>query len=598
MSHRQSFSSPGRPKRYSSALVLGLALIASAACGADGGDDDEGDAPGTAGSAGSSGKAGTGSDGGKAGAGGTAGASGVSATAGAAASAGAGGDGQESGGMSNDGGDDGRAGRGGQGGVSAETCGGELAPPLERWTAYVIETDLGQTTLFAAKSGALSAAVPLLEAESRITNLTWSPNGRFLAFVLDQGAYSSTLHVVDFSAEEPSGVIDVATDANETPGSPRWSPDSTRLLYAEPSFTSELRVVDFAASAPGATAVFRNCPQGAYSDLPCLGSFVQPLRLDWSPTGNDLAGVFISQFFTDFSTGSAADLFVLRPESEVGGKLASPFVPSFDAARHGVTPVSLVWSPDGARVAYTGSFEDTGSVSEAYVFALSRAAAAPIKLHPDLGEPRRGVRAGIQWASATTIVFASDGSSAEAHELLSLDVSDPNIETAPAPETLLTADGGSILEFALSPDRSSVLVLREAPASDAATLTVFPYREVPLSEPREVSWTVAPVAGGFATSARWSADSKLLAFAADGAANLKIAGRSADGSSCVAASLEVESLAETWHWLADESSVVLLDAEGIRRLHAGSASGELLSPPLQPNASIIGWAVQPRGTPE
>ena len=611
-------SAASRRKRYSSPLVLCLALAAPVACNDDG--DRTGDEPGTAGSSGKAATGGTAGSGGKTGAGGTAGSGGKSAAGGTADSggesaaggaAGAGGNGgggtpdaggvgasagdggQQSGGSSNEGGSDSLAG-GGHAGAPTETCGGELTPPRTRWTAYVVENELGQTTLFAAKSTALDAAVPLLEVESPITSLTWSPNGRFLAFVHDQGPFSSTLHVVDFDGEEPE-VIDVAVGGNETPGSPRWSPDSTRLLYAEPSSTSELRVVDFSTAAPGASTIFRNCPQGAYSDYPCLGSFIQPLRLEWSPTGNDLAGIFVAQFFTDFSTGSAADLFLLRPESAVSGKLASPYVTSFDPARRGVTPQSLVWSPDGARVAYTGSFEDTGSVTEAYVFAVSGASAAPIKLHSDLAEPNEGVRPGLEWASATTVVYASDASSAGAHALLSIDVSALTVGTSPNPETLLSAAGGSILEFALSPDRSSVLVLRQAPEADAATLTVFPFGQAPLSEPHEVSASVATVGEGFGASAQWSEDSKLIAFAEEGAATLKIAGRMLDGSSCMASSLEVDIPAETWRWLADESSVVILDATGIHRLPAGSNAKEPLSAPLEPNESITGWAVQTRG---
>jgi WD40-like Beta Propeller Repeat len=591
--YRQRSFPPTRRNRYLSPLAFCLALAAAVACG------DDGDGTGGHGAAGSNGKSG---------AGGTAGTSGKMGTAGSPGSGGdpsvggvgasAGEAGQDGGGSSEGGGSDGLGGGGGQGGAPADTCGGALAPPLARWTAYVVENDLGQTTLFATKSGALDAPVTVLQAESPVTSLTWSPNGRFLAFVIDQGAQASSLHVVDFSGAEPSGVIDVATGANETPGSPRWSPDSAALLYAEPSFTTELRVVDFSSGTPGETVVFGGCPQGAYSDLPCLGAYVHPLRLEWSPTGNDLAGVFQSQFSTEFGTGSAADLFLLRPEPQLKGKLASPFVPSFDAARRGVTSKSFVWSPDGAHVAYTGAFEDTGSVSEAYVFAVSGASAAPIKLHADVAEPKDGVLPSLAWASATTVVFASDANASGTHELFSIDVSTPNLGTSPTPAALLSAAGGSVLAFALSPDRSSVLVLRQAAEGETATLTVFPYGQAPLGLPLEVSSTVATVGEDFSASAQWSADSKLLAFLDDGATSLKIAGRLRDDSACIASTVEVESPTEAWHWLADEPSLVVLDATGIHRLHAGSPIAEPLSAPLEGNESIADWTVQPRGEQE
>jgi Putative metal-binding motif/WD40-like Beta Propeller Repeat len=589
-----------RLARSASPLVLGVALATAVACGDDAEDADAGDGPGAAGMAGASGKSGGEAAGssGKAGTAGTPGVGGDPSVGGVGVGGGAGEAGEQSGGSSSGDGGGGVESAGGQGGASTDTCGGELLPPLTRWTAYVVENDVAQATLFATNSAAPGAPVTLLEAESPITSLTWSPNGRFLAFVLDQGAYASSLHVVDFSGEEPSAVVDVATEANETPGSPRWSPDSTRLLYAEPGFTTELRVVDFSSGTPGETVVFGNCPQGAYSDLPCLGAYVHPLRLDWSPTGDALAGVFVSQFFAEFGAGSGADLFLLRPAPEVKGQLASPFVPSFDPPRRGVTPSSFVWSPDGARVAYTGSFEDTGSVSEAYVFAVSGASSPPIKLHADVAEPKEGVLPSLTWASATTVVFASDANATGARELFSVDVSAPNLGAEPLPTALLSAAGGSVLAFALSPDRRSLLVLRQASAGETATLAVFPYGQAPLSLPLEVSSTVATVGDGFTASAQWSRDSKLLAFVDDEATRLKIAGWLPDDSSCIATSVEVESPTATWHWLADESSLVVLDATGIHRLHAGSASAELLSAPLEANESISGWAVQPRGEQE
>jgi hypothetical protein len=164
----------------------------------------------------------------------------------------------------------------------------------------------------------------------------------------------------------------------------------------------------------------------------------------------------------------------------------------------------------------------------------------------------------------------------------------------------LSASGGSVLAFALSPDRTSVLVLRQTSEDDTASLTVFPYESAPLTEPLEISSTVAHVGDGFSASAQWSADSKLVAFVEhdDGGTSLNIAGLLPDESSCVATSFEVDAPSETWHWLADESSLAVLDATGIHRLHAGSETGERLSAPLEPNEGIGEWAVQPRGEVE
>jgi hypothetical protein len=206
----------------------------------------------------------------------------------------------------------------------------------------------------------------------------------------------------------------------------------------------------------------------------------------------------------------------------------------------------------------------------------------------------------MAWVSATSVVFASDLNSSAERELFVIDVSNPNAVGFPAPEPLSSASGGPVITFALSPDRTSVLVLRQTSEDETANLTVFLYEGAPLTEPLEISATVSAIGDSFNASAQWSADSKLVAFVEqnDGATRLAIAGLLPDGSVCVATSLEVDSPSETWHWLTDESSLTALDATGVYRLHAGSEAAERMSAPLEPNEGIVEWATQPRGTVE
>jgi WD40 repeat protein len=476
-----------------------------------------------------------------------------------------------------------------------------IAPPLARWTAYVSMNVYGQTQLWAAKSDAQDEAILLHESEYPLTSLRWSPDGRFLAFVdQDGGLWASSLYLVDFKGNEPAEAIAIDdSGGSEMSGTPTWSPDSTQLAYAEPFNSTELRIIDLSSGSPAAPARFGfNCPQGAYASIPCLGSYLQPLRMEWSPTGKTLALLVVSEFFANFSTGSAADLFLLDNDAPEGdGQLASPFVPSFDPARRGVAPETFVWSPEGSSVAYAGSFEDTSSVAETYAFRLGGEPAMPLKLHIDLGSPNEGTRGRVGWASETVVLFASDLTTPSVHELFSTDVSDPGALGFPSPETLLDASGGSVLTFGLSPDRGSIFVLRKGSESQTAKLSVFAYDGAPLTDALEVSSKVASVGGGFGASAKWSLDSELVGFVEQegGTSTLTIAGFLADGASCATSSLEVDALTDSWHWLEDESSVVLLDATGVHRLNAGSGSAERLSGDLAEDETIVAWAVQPRG---
>lgn len=490
---------------------------------------------------------------------------------------------------------------GGDGGPMDSDCVSDLdiAPTRERFTAYVTSNDYGQTTLWATRSNAPNEAILIHESEYSLTSLQWSPDGRWLAFVQNGGPWASSLGAVDFGSGEPSNVMMVDESAGyEVVGTPRWSPHSSRLAYAESYGSAQLRLSDVSSGVPSAPIAFgMNCPQGAFQEFPCLGAYLQPISMDWAPGGEHLAITVTSQFFTEFATGSAADLFLLQPDApESVGNLASPFVPSFDPARRGVAEQTFAWSPAGTSVTFSGSFEDGGSVAEAYTFEVSGESATPIKLHPDIEAPHEGVRSPLVWASETTIVFEADINVPSAHELFALDVSDPSMPDFPDPQTLLSASDGSILMFGLSPDRTSVFVVREAVDGDDGLLSVYSYRDAPLTGPRELSTKVERVNGGFRESAQWSADSGLLAFVEreEEQHTLTVVGLPTEGTSCVTSSVDVDTLSQGWHWLKDEASVVFLNAQGVQRLHANGVVVERLSAEPETGQSVVEWAVQPR----
>lgn len=479
----------------------------------------------------------------------------------------------------------------------------ELQATRARWSAYVVDDGLGVFRLWTQSGN----DVPLLlfEAEWPLKELRWSEDGKWLAFVEVVSDYVAHVHLVDFRGEQPLDPILVG-DWEETAGTPRWSPDSTRLVYAGINGLTlpGLRLVDVSGALPSApVAIAENCPQGAYAEYPCL-FLTQPALLEWSPDGSYVA-FLTAPFFDDLGTGSAADLFIVPAAVGEAGMLASPFVPSFDPARRGVAAATFAWSPDSTRVAYAGSFEDRGNIAEAYVFDVRDSEAGPIKLHPDLSDPHVGAeRFAMVWGSNTQVMFSADLTSVGRPELFGVEVATTTSDAGTAdggatagvwsaPEVIVDVD---VRAAALSADGNSLLVASTVGDESSASLTVYAF-DGTASNPRSIAANVAEVGGGFGATLRWASSGSLLAFVQAGASvgsSVSIVGLLNDGSACIAASFPLTEPEPDWRWLRNESSIVVNEpASGVLRLAAQATQPEVLAATDLDSGVVYSWAVQP-----
>ena len=150
---------------------------------------------------------------------------------------------------------------------------------------------------------------------------TWSPLGNQLAFLSDRRgvAYEIYLMNADGTNQRPlRNASPVYTSAFV------WSPDGTRLAYAE---GGDVYVVDIAGTAAPVN-VSVNKPGGSSDGQPA-----------WSPNGGQLAVLN----FTD--CGGCSDVHVVNA-SDGGGRIALSTGPGFDA--------NPSWSPAGNMIAYEG----------------------------------------------------------------------------------------------------------------------------------------------------------------------------------------------------------------------------------------------------
>jgi WD40-like Beta Propeller Repeat len=478
----------------------------------------------------------------------------------------------------------------------------ELMPTRVRWSAYVVDDGFGTFRLWSKRGN--EAPVLLHEVGSALSDLRWSDDGKWLAFVEANSDFVAYVQVVDFRGEQPLGPIPVG-NWEESAGSPRWSPDSTRLVYAGVNGLEPpgLRLVDVSGASPSApVAIAENCPQGAYAEFPCL-FFNQPAMLEWSPDGTRVA-FLTAPFFDDTGTGSAADLFVVAAAVGEAGVLASPFVPPFGQARRGVAAATFAWSPDGARVAYAGSFEDSGNIAEAYVFDVGAEDSQPIKLHGDLTAPNEGAqRFPMVWGSNAQVLFSSDLTTAGTPALFSVDIAatpDAGIPDGGSMGVELSSPtlivDGPVHSAALSPDGNSLLVVSTVGVAPSGTLTVHAF-DGTISNPRQVTANLTEVGGGFEAAARWAPGGSLLAFVETGVSFgslFSMVGFLNDGGVCPVASFLLAEPEPNWNWLAGESSIVVNEpASGVRRLAAEAVEAEMLSATLDDASVVSSWAVQP-----
>jgi hypothetical protein len=141
-----------------------------------------------------------------------------------------------------------------------------------------------------------------------------------IVFVSDTSDPTGDIYIRDFAGSNPKPLA----ASSEPEFSPRWSPDGSRIAYAQ------------AYGGPGGSDVFVIDPDG--SDLKNLSKHgpggSTSIPLDWSPDG--LWILFRSD------RGGQGDLWVMRPDGSDPKKLTS----TADTESH------ASWSPDGSMIAF------------------------------------------------------------------------------------------------------------------------------------------------------------------------------------------------------------------------------------------------------
>ncbi len=199
--------------------------------------------------------------------------------------------------------------------------------------------------------------------------LTWSPDGRRLAFVAtpaDSPSASTEVFTIDADGSNLAQV----THNDVDDGSPAWSPDGTRLA---------LRVEAVGATAPADSSVVVMPVNG--SEATVLGPGSNPV---WSPDGQQIAMTVID--------GGSSYVWVQAPDG--GARRQVSDMP--------VNPEPPSWSPDGLQlvVSYAGiSLAPAG---------LSRIDVASGSVTPLIDDPTSW----STWSIAGTIAFSATGTGA------------------------------------------------------------------------------------------------------------------------------------------------------------------------------------------
>ena len=183
----------------------------------------------------------------------------------------------------------------------------------------------------------------------------WSPDGSKLAFTSSRKEKEpSQLYVIPAGGGEPTRLTELKEDA----GDPRWSPDGTQIVFASRARDEAYEEEDGKKRRPRRIdrLHYKLDNEGWTSDrrtqllvVPADGSS-EPRRLtegdyensspSWSPDGKTI--VFVSMRREDWDTALVEDLFLISPDGGDVDQL-TPGDASYAAP---------VWSPDGTQIAF------------------------------------------------------------------------------------------------------------------------------------------------------------------------------------------------------------------------------------------------------
>jgi len=230
--------------------------------------------------------------------------------------------------------------------------------------------DQNDRSIAASTSGAPSAGFWTSQAGKAVAGgLSWSPDGRYLAYVAADGSGQTVLHIVSAGGGGSSAMGGAASWT----GAAVWSADSTHLAFAQSDAAGGQTISVYDATTHQAYQLSTADPaeaSAAVAQMAWLTSTPYP-SLTWTATVNDaITGVFtqpaasgtsatrLSRAGTrysaaDFTASGGADVWMVAQ----GGTLATLPVSGASQPAESITlsgsPVTrIVWSPSGAAVAY------------------------------------------------------------------------------------------------------------------------------------------------------------------------------------------------------------------------------------------------------
>jgi serine/threonine protein kinase len=156
------------------------------------------------------------------------------------------------------------------------------------------------------------------------TDVTWSPDGRFIAYAADRSG-SFDLWVQSVAGGEPVQVT--KSTAHET--QPDWSPDSSMIAYRSEADGGGIHVV------PALGGAERRLAAGGY-------------RPRFSPDGAQV--MYLSSLEHETTNVALPDVYLVATQGGAPRRLFQDFWHQLDSFQ------SIGWHPDGVRLSFTGSY--------------------------------------------------------------------------------------------------------------------------------------------------------------------------------------------------------------------------------------------------
>ena len=267
----------------------------------------------------------------------------------------------------------------------AITADGSHVAWVEQWP---LSENQYQNHIFVAASASGEPQRVNVSGSENDHGLTWSPDGKQLAFLADEKG-TLRLHVFDLASKKVSVVGTIAGDLSI----PKWSPAG-----------SEIAVLVKGAPLPPESAIGEwirrdTVPETIVLVNPLSGAMkhVGPADLniyeyDWSPDGKHIAATG--------ATGDGNDnwWFAKLFRIDVGDNKTTALVtPALQIA-------SPVWAPDGKSIAFLGGLMSDFIAPGGEVFVVAAEGGEAVDITPGLA----GSATGLSWKQPEQVLFSED----------------------------------------------------------------------------------------------------------------------------------------------------------------------------------------------